>query len=149
MFLLDQVKKLYLLCKTEHSEDLIARVYPQFNRIFQRSLASLSQSQTSNGLLLLVTFSSYWLLIIRYVALWCENQYWVLEFTALSSIFSVYNIIYTHVNLRLLSNISSEFSEHEVNFSNACCYTCKHSCGYVFTLKLWLVVAIRWCFPLV
>ncbi|WOH04214.1 hypothetical protein DCAR_0623623 [Daucus carota subsp. sativus] len=51
--LLISVKKLYLLCQTEQSEDLIARVYPHLNRIFQRALASISQSQTSNGLLLL------------------------------------------------------------------------------------------------
>ncbi|KAL8098589.1 hypothetical protein AgCh_031390 [Apium graveolens] len=57
--LLISVKKLYLLCKSEQSEDLIARVYPQFNRIFQRSLASISQSQTSNGLLLLAVLQFF------------------------------------------------------------------------------------------
>ncbi|KAL6999346.1 hypothetical protein U1Q18_000506 [Sarracenia purpurea var. burkii] len=51
--LLNSVKKLHELCKSEKSEDLIARVYPQLNRIFQRSVASISQSRTSNGLLLL------------------------------------------------------------------------------------------------
>lgn len=51
--LLHSVKKLYQLCKSEQSEDLIARVYPQLNKIFQRSVSSISQSQTSNGLLLL------------------------------------------------------------------------------------------------
>ena len=49
-----QVKKLYELCKTENSEDLVARVYPQINKLFHRAVASLSQSRTSNGLLLLV-----------------------------------------------------------------------------------------------
>ncbi|KAG5546411.1 hypothetical protein RHGRI_018556 [Rhododendron griersonianum] len=52
--LLNSVKKLHELCKAENSEDLIARVYPQLNKIFQRSVASISQSRTSNGLLLLV-----------------------------------------------------------------------------------------------
>ncbi|XP_023525600.1 AP-5 complex subunit zeta-1-like isoform X2 [Cucurbita pepo subsp. pepo] len=47
------VRRLYELCKAENSEDLVARVYPQFNKIFQRSVSSLSQSRTSNGLLLL------------------------------------------------------------------------------------------------
>ncbi|KAJ4975689.1 hypothetical protein NE237_000795 [Protea cynaroides] len=51
--LLHAVKKLYEICKAEKSEDLIARVYPHINKLFQRSVASLSQSQTSNGLLLL------------------------------------------------------------------------------------------------
>ncbi|KGN66697.1 AP-5 complex subunit zeta-1 [Cucumis sativus] len=51
--ILQSVKKLYELCKAENSEDLVARVYPQFNKIFQRSVSSLSQSRTSNGLLLL------------------------------------------------------------------------------------------------
>lgn len=57
-----QVKRLYELCKAENSEDLVARVYPQFNRIFQRSVSSLSQFRTSNGLLLLVCFPfPHWL----------------------------------------------------------------------------------------
>ncbi|KAL6185327.1 hypothetical protein ACLB2K_041461 [Fragaria x ananassa] len=52
--LLQSVKKLYELCKSENSEDLVARVYPQINKLFQRSVASLSESRTtSNGLLLL------------------------------------------------------------------------------------------------
>ncbi|KAI8006604.1 AP-5 complex subunit zeta-1 [Camellia lanceoleosa] len=51
--LLNSVKKLHELCKAEKSEDLIARVYPQLNKIFQRSVASISQSRTSSGLLLL------------------------------------------------------------------------------------------------
>ncbi|XP_058220004.1 uncharacterized protein LOC131330445 [Rhododendron vialii] len=51
--LLNSVKKLHELCKAENSEDLIARVYPQLNKIFQRSVASISLSRTSNGLLLL------------------------------------------------------------------------------------------------
>ncbi|KAI8537473.1 hypothetical protein RHMOL_Rhmol09G0026000 [Rhododendron molle] len=50
---LNSVKKLHELCKAENSEDLIARIYPQLNKIFQRSVASISQSRTSNGLLLL------------------------------------------------------------------------------------------------
>ncbi|XAR56663.1 hypothetical protein NMG60_11037227 [Bertholletia excelsa] len=51
--LLNSVKRLHDLCKAEKSDDLVARVYPQLNKIFQRSVASISQSQTSNGLLLL------------------------------------------------------------------------------------------------
>ncbi|XP_022139677.1 LOW QUALITY PROTEIN: uncharacterized protein LOC111010525 [Momordica charantia] len=51
--ILQSVKRLYELCKAENSEDLVARVYPHFNKIFQRSVSSLSQSRTSNGLLLL------------------------------------------------------------------------------------------------
>ncbi|WMV48781.1 hypothetical protein MTR67_042166 [Solanum verrucosum] len=51
--LLNSVKSLCDLCRSEKSEDLIARVYPHLNRIFQRCLSSISQSQTSNGLLLL------------------------------------------------------------------------------------------------
>ncbi|GAU46198.1 hypothetical protein TSUD_93850 [Trifolium subterraneum] len=47
--LLQSVKKLHELCKAENNEDLVARVYPQINKIFQRAVASLSQSQTSNG----------------------------------------------------------------------------------------------------
>ncbi|XP_057506786.1 uncharacterized protein LOC130789980 [Actinidia eriantha] len=51
--LLSSVKALHELCKAEKSEDLIARVYPQLNKLFQRSVASISQSQASHGLLLL------------------------------------------------------------------------------------------------
>ncbi|KAK2639560.1 hypothetical protein Ddye_027355 [Dipteronia dyeriana] len=51
--LLQSVNKLYELCKEEKNEDLVARVYPHINKLFQRSVASLSQSRTSNGLLLL------------------------------------------------------------------------------------------------
>ncbi|XP_057451598.1 uncharacterized protein LOC130743388 [Lotus japonicus] len=57
--LLQSVKKLHGLCKAENSEDLVARVYPQINKIFQRAVASLSQSQTSNGLLLLAILQFY------------------------------------------------------------------------------------------
>ncbi|KAI3456965.1 hypothetical protein Pfo_013628 [Paulownia fortunei] len=51
--LLNSVNRLYELCKSEKSEELIARVYPHLNKIFQRCVASISQTQTSNGLLLL------------------------------------------------------------------------------------------------
>ncbi|KAF7833863.1 AP-5 complex subunit zeta-1 [Senna tora] len=54
--LLQSVKKLYELCKFENSEDLVARVYPQINKTFQRAVASLSKFRTSNGLLLLLDF---------------------------------------------------------------------------------------------
>ncbi|CAN1318581.1 AP-5 complex subunit zeta-1 [Linum perenne] len=51
--LLNSVRKLYQLCKEENSEDLVARVYPHLSKIFQRTVASLSQSTSSCGLLLL------------------------------------------------------------------------------------------------
>ncbi|KAK9074212.1 hypothetical protein SSX86_006809 [Deinandra increscens subsp. villosa] len=51
--LLHSVRKLIQLCKSENSENLIARVYPQLNKIFQRSVSSISQSRSSSGLLLL------------------------------------------------------------------------------------------------
>ncbi|GAB2215537.1 hypothetical protein Droror1_Dr00019924 [Drosera rotundifolia] len=51
--LLNSVKKLYDLCKGEKSEDLVARVYPPINKLFQRCVASISQSRSSIGLLLL------------------------------------------------------------------------------------------------
>lgn len=54
--IVEQVKKLYELCKEGNNEELVARVYPHVNKLFQRSVASLSQSRTSNGLLLLVMF---------------------------------------------------------------------------------------------
>ncbi|XP_014493966.1 AP-5 complex subunit zeta-1 isoform X1 [Vigna radiata var. radiata] len=57
--LLPSVKKLHALCKTENSEDLVARVYTSLNKIFQRAAASLSQSRTSNGLLLLAILQFY------------------------------------------------------------------------------------------
>ncbi|KAH0934245.1 hypothetical protein HID58_011362 [Brassica napus] len=52
---LQSVKKLHGFCKLENSDDLVARIYPQINKVFQRSVASLSQSEsgTSKGLLLL------------------------------------------------------------------------------------------------
>ncbi|CAK9150272.1 unnamed protein product [Ilex paraguariensis] len=56
--LLNSVKKLHEFCKSDKSEDLIARVYPQLNRIFQRSVSAISQSRTSNGILLLVILCS-------------------------------------------------------------------------------------------
>ncbi|KAK1280000.1 hypothetical protein QJS04_geneDACA018180 [Acorus gramineus] len=52
--ILHSVKRLYDLCKEGKSEELIARVYPQLNKLFQRSVASLSQSRTPIGLLLLL-----------------------------------------------------------------------------------------------
>ncbi|XP_020237848.1 AP-5 complex subunit zeta-1 [Cajanus cajan] len=57
--LLLSVKKLHQLCKTENSEDLVARVYPPINKIFHRAVASLPQSRTSNGLLLLAVLQFY------------------------------------------------------------------------------------------
>ncbi|WCJ37857.1 hypothetical protein M5689_018956 [Euphorbia peplus] len=53
--LLLSVKRLDELCRKDKSEDLVARVYPQINRLFQRSVTSLSQTQTTSsyGLLLL------------------------------------------------------------------------------------------------
>ncbi|KAK4255656.1 hypothetical protein QN277_008629 [Acacia crassicarpa] len=57
--LLQSVKKLNEICVAENSEDLVARVYPQMNKIFQRAVASLSQSRTSNGLLLLAVLQFF------------------------------------------------------------------------------------------
>uniref|UniRef100_A0A7N0V2S7 AP-5 complex subunit zeta-1 n=1 Tax=Kalanchoe fedtschenkoi TaxID=63787 RepID=A0A7N0V2S7_KALFE len=51
--ILVSVKKLSQLCRDQKSEDLAARVYPHLNKIFQRSVASISQYPTSNALLLL------------------------------------------------------------------------------------------------
>ncbi|EPS64419.1 hypothetical protein M569_10363, partial [Genlisea aurea] len=51
--LLDSVRRLCELCTREKSEDLIARIYPHLNKVFQRSVASASQNQASNCLLLL------------------------------------------------------------------------------------------------
>ncbi|CAA7015058.1 unnamed protein product [Microthlaspi erraticum] len=52
---LQSVKKLHGFCKLEKSDDLVARIYPQINKVFHRSLASLSQSESgaAKGLLLL------------------------------------------------------------------------------------------------
>ncbi|KAH1121078.1 hypothetical protein J1N35_004238 [Gossypium stocksii] len=54
--LLHAVKKLCDFCRQEEksSEDLVARVYPHINKLFQRSTASLSQPTSPNGILLLV-----------------------------------------------------------------------------------------------
>ncbi|CAL5327921.1 unnamed protein product [Camellia sinensis] len=41
-------------------EDFRARVYLQLNKIFQCSVASISQSQTSSGLLLLTSKRDSW-----------------------------------------------------------------------------------------
>lgn len=51
--LLNSVKRLCQLCKNENSEDLIARIYPNLSKIFNRSVASMSQSQSSVSILLL------------------------------------------------------------------------------------------------
>ncbi|XP_057766488.1 uncharacterized protein LOC130986951 [Salvia miltiorrhiza] len=51
--LLISVKKLYEFCKSEKSDELVARVYPLLNKIFQRCVASISHTQASSGLLLL------------------------------------------------------------------------------------------------
>ncbi|KAJ0966120.1 hypothetical protein J5N97_027258 [Dioscorea zingiberensis] len=52
-YILQSVRKIYEICKEGGSEDLIARAYPQINKLFQRSVSALPHSQTSNGLLLL------------------------------------------------------------------------------------------------
>ncbi|GMH24980.1 hypothetical protein Nepgr_026823 [Nepenthes gracilis] len=52
--LFQSVKRLNELCKDEKSEDLVARVYPPMNKLFQRCVTSISQSRSSVGLLLLV-----------------------------------------------------------------------------------------------
>lgn len=50
--ILQSVRKIYEICK-EGSDDLVARAYPQINKLFQRVISALPQSQASNGLLLL------------------------------------------------------------------------------------------------
>eukprot|EP01018_Ginkgo_biloba_P009903 Gb_09370 [translate_table: standard] len=50
---LQTVTKLYEMCQAENSADLIARVYPPINKLFQRCIASVPQSRSSTGLLLL------------------------------------------------------------------------------------------------
>lgn len=51
--LIQSVNKLYEICKAENSEDLVARIYPQINKLFQRCIASMPNSRSSAGLLLL------------------------------------------------------------------------------------------------
>ncbi|KAL6499514.1 hypothetical protein OROGR_027424 [Orobanche gracilis] len=53
--LLNSVKPLYELCKNsdKSEEELIARVYPNLNKIFQHCVASIPQTQTSKAPLLL------------------------------------------------------------------------------------------------
>ncbi|RWV82321.1 hypothetical protein BHE74_00038837 [Ensete ventricosum] len=48
------VKKIYEIAREGGSEELVARAYPQINKLFQRCVSALPQSQTSNGALLLV-----------------------------------------------------------------------------------------------
>lgn len=69
-----QVKRLCELCKEEKPEELIVRVYPHLNRIFQRAVASISQSQTSCGLLLLVNFFPNFTLIVLWVCLFSDDN---------------------------------------------------------------------------
>ncbi|PKA53525.1 hypothetical protein AXF42_Ash009021 [Apostasia shenzhenica] len=52
-YILQSITKIYEICKEAKSEDLVARAYPHINKLFQRSVAALPHSQTSNGLLLL------------------------------------------------------------------------------------------------
>ncbi|KAK9089656.1 hypothetical protein Scep_028738 [Stephania cephalantha] len=62
--LLQSVRKLCEICKNEKSEDLVARVYPQMNKLFQRTVASQSPSHNSSLLLLvraLLLASFHWL----------------------------------------------------------------------------------------
>ncbi|KAL2943763.1 DNA topoisomerase 3-alpha [Bienertia sinuspersici] len=60
--LLQSVKKLCELCKAEKSDDLVARVYPSINRLFQRCIASIPQSGSSHGILLLAILNFSWTL---------------------------------------------------------------------------------------
>ncbi|KAG0485308.1 hypothetical protein HPP92_009184 [Vanilla planifolia] len=52
-YIFQSVKKIYEICKEARSEDLVARAYPHINKLFQRTVVALPQSQTPNGLLLL------------------------------------------------------------------------------------------------
>ncbi|KAK4344534.1 hypothetical protein RND71_034710 [Anisodus tanguticus] len=60
------IKYLKVKSRSEKSEDLIATVYPHLNRIFQRCVSSITQSQTSNGLLLLVLFPRAFTFILEF-----------------------------------------------------------------------------------
>ncbi|KAK9084870.1 hypothetical protein Sjap_025281 [Stephania japonica] len=59
--LLQSVRKLCEICKNEKSEDLVARVYPQMNKLFQRTVASQSQSPSHNSSLLLLAILQFFL----------------------------------------------------------------------------------------
>ncbi|KAJ8493345.1 hypothetical protein OPV22_015066 [Ensete ventricosum] len=52
-YILQSVKKIYDIAREGGSEELVARAYPQINKLFQRCVSALPQSQTSNGALLL------------------------------------------------------------------------------------------------
>lgn len=49
-----QVRRLHEICKADKSDDLVARVYPHINKLFQRLVVAIPQSQASGGLLFLV-----------------------------------------------------------------------------------------------
>ncbi|KAK8626506.1 hypothetical protein V6N13_134149 [Hibiscus sabdariffa] len=67
--LLHALKKLCDFCRQQQkpSEDLVARVYPHLSKLFHRSVASLSQSTTSNGLLLLVRVFVFFFFCLRVI----------------------------------------------------------------------------------
>ncbi|XP_073004613.1 uncharacterized protein [Typha latifolia] len=52
-YLLQSVRRIYEICKEVGSEELVARAHPHINKLFQRCISALQQSQTSSGVLLL------------------------------------------------------------------------------------------------
>ncbi|KAL5978358.1 hypothetical protein ACLOJK_029475 [Asimina triloba] len=91
LFLSLQVKKLYEMCKAGNSDDLVARIYPQLNKLFQRSIASLSQTRTSNGLLLLP--ADFFSLVLESVCIPIEMKEPILLKYFYSEVISKYSIL--------------------------------------------------------
>ncbi|BBN01203.1 AP-5 complex subunit zeta-1 [Marchantia polymorpha subsp. ruderalis] len=56
---LEAVRKLYALCKEDESGDLVARVYPQIAKLFQRFCASGAAMRPSHGLILLAVLQYF------------------------------------------------------------------------------------------
>ncbi|XP_042380549.1 uncharacterized protein LOC121973016, partial [Zingiber officinale] len=52
-YILQTIRKIHEISKEGGSEELVARAYPQINKLFQRCISALPQSQTSHGVLLL------------------------------------------------------------------------------------------------
>ncbi|KAG6512954.1 hypothetical protein ZIOFF_031093 [Zingiber officinale] len=53
-YILQTIRKIHEISKEGGSEELVARAYPLINKLFQRCISALPQSQTSHGVLLLV-----------------------------------------------------------------------------------------------
>ncbi|XP_042379711.1 AP-5 complex subunit zeta-1-like isoform X1 [Zingiber officinale] len=52
-YILQTIRKIHEISKEGGSEELVARAYPLINKLFQRCISALPQSQTSHGVLLL------------------------------------------------------------------------------------------------